>query len=159
MAGGEDAEVTMVERAELRLVEPLDDREDSSVHEPHVGVAVTITDLPDARVVLRVQLLDPIRARNDIVKESDEDAGMQPDVDPVVHFDEHGSRDDERLIGRLDERTARSMIRVAAVQRSVQRARVEDQRHERGFARSSTVRRAVSAHPDAPIARLRGAGR
>ena len=76
MARAEDAEVTMVERAELRLVEAFDDREDGSVHEPHVGVGVAIANLPDARVVLGVQFLDPIRTRDDIVKESDEDTGM-----------------------------------------------------------------------------------
>ena len=57
------------------------------------------------------------------------------------------------------KRATLRVIRVAPVQRSVQRARIEDQRHARGSARSSTVRRAVSAHPESPIPKLRGTGR
>ncbi len=67
--------------------------------------------------------------------------------------------DDERLVRPLDEGASLRMIRVAAVQRSVKWARIEDQRHARGSARSSTVRRAVSVHPDSPIPKLRGTGR
>ena len=159
MPRAEDVEVPTIQRAELRLIEALDDREDRCVHEPYVGIGVAIADPPDARVVFNVQFLNLVCARDDVVEESDEHTGMQAPMDPVIHLDEHRSGDDERLVGPLDEGAARRMIRVATVQRSVERARIEDQRHARGSARSSTVRRAVSVHPDSPIPKLRGTGR
>ena len=51
------------------------------------------------------------------------------------------------------------MVVVAPVERRVQRARVKDQRHERGSRRSSADLRAVSRTPEEPAPRLRGGGR
>jgi hypothetical protein len=51
------------------------------------------------------------------------------------------------------------MVIVAAIERSIQRASVEDQRHERGSGRSSADRRATSLVPEEPTPRLRGSGR
>ena len=59
---------------------------------------------------------------------------------------------------RERELPAHVVISVTAIQRCVERARVEDQRHGRGTGRSSPARRAVSATPDALLPRLRGRG-
>jgi hypothetical protein len=52
----------------------------------------------------------------------------------------------------------RSISSVVTIEGGVERARVQDQRHERGCGRSSPAIRAVSWWPEAPRPRLRGCG-
>ena len=88
-------------------------------------------------------------------------------MDPIVYLDEHWCRHNQRLSGCLDEAPTCPVIGIAAIQRSIERSGIEDQRHDqrydqrqaRGVGRSSAVRRAVSLYQDAPIPKLRGRGR
>jgi|TARA_B100002003_G_scaffold226034_1_gene232493 hypothetical protein len=45
-------EVAAVQRGQLGVVEPLDDREDPSADKPHIGVSVPVTDFADTPVIL-----------------------------------------------------------------------------------------------------------
>ncbi len=87
MAGPEDAEVAVVQGGQLRLVEPLDHSKDGRVHEPHVGIHVTVTDLADAPVVLGLQILDARDSSDDVIQKGYQHARVQANVDPVVDLD------------------------------------------------------------------------
>jgi hypothetical protein len=58
MSGSDEPEVAVVERGELRLVEPLDDRHHGCVDEPDVRVRVPIAQVTYAPIVLLQQVLD-----------------------------------------------------------------------------------------------------
>ncbi len=61
----DEAEVTSVERHQLGLVESLHDGPDGRVHEPDVGVGVTVDELSDPSVVSEGQALDEGRRGDD----------------------------------------------------------------------------------------------
>jgi hypothetical protein len=118
--------MAMVQCRKLLFIEPLDDGQNGGVHESHIGVGVAIAELTNASVILRPQLFDTKGASDDIVEERNERTGMHADVHPVVDLCEDRRRDDERLFGLLDQRPARRVIGVAAVQRRVQRTSIKD---------------------------------
>src|SRR5437899_1728668 len=62
---------------------------------------------------------------------------MQSLMDPVVDFDEDERRNHNGLSCLLDQLPATAVCGVITVQGRVQRASVQDQRHERGCGRSS----------------------
>src|SRR6202035_1322057 len=78
------------------------------------------------------------------------------------HFNEYRSRNDQvvRMVGQ--ERRARFVIGVVAIQGRVERPGVADQRHGGGSNSMSPARRPVSPPPDAPapmkLRRLAGSG-
>ena len=94
--------MAMVQRCQLWLAQPLDDRQDSRVHQTDVGVCIAITDLADPPVVLRLELLHVVGASGDIIKEGHENPSVQPLPYPVVNLDKHRCRHDEYFFGLLD---------------------------------------------------------
>ncbi len=80
MTGPKNAEVAVVEGSQLRLVEPLDDRQDPSVHEPHIGVGVPVTEFADTPVIFGLHFLYTIGTGNDVVEKREEDSGVKPGV-------------------------------------------------------------------------------
>lgn len=74
MPWSEHAEVPVVERRQLRLAKPFDDREDGGVDEADVGIGVAITQLTDSPVVLRQQILDVKDPVRNVVQQGDHDA-------------------------------------------------------------------------------------
>jgi len=87
MAGPEEPKVAVVQGSQLGLVEPFGYSKDSRVHEPYVGIRVTVTDLADAPVILGSQVLDAIGSSDDVIKKGHQHARVQAGVDRVVHFD------------------------------------------------------------------------
>jgi hypothetical protein len=148
-----------VERGQLLLTESFDDGQDGGIDEPDIGVAVTVTNLPYALVIGRSQLFDPERPGNNIVQERDEDAGVEPAVDPVIHFGKDGRGDHKGFGSLVDQVATGCMVLIAPVQGGVYRSGIQNQRHERGSDRSLPARRAVSVCPEAPIPKQRGRGR
>ena len=148
----------VVKGRELRFVQTLDHGEDGRVHEPDVGIGVLVTQGSHAAIVIRLQVFDAICPCLDVFEKSHENAGVQPGVDPVIDLHEHRGRYDECFVRRLYEVTACGVVVVVAVERRIEWAGVEDQRHERGSGRSSPARLAVSRWPEAPAPRLRGRG-
>ena len=159
MTGTEGAEMTVVEGRKLRLAESLDDGQDGGVDQAYVSIGVSVTHFSDAPVILGLKIFNEVRTGDEVVQERHQHPRVQASVNPVVQLHEHRRRDDERLVCLFDEHPAAKMVGVGAVQRRVNGARVQDQRHERGSARSNAVREAVSVCPDAPTPRLRGRGR
>ena len=88
MPWSKHAEMAMVQRRELRLVESLDDGQDCCVHEADVGIRVAIAQRADARIVDRSHVLDGVGPCSDVVQETDEDAGVEMSGDQVVDLDE-----------------------------------------------------------------------
>ena len=154
----QQAEVPTIEGRQLRFIQSLDDRQDSCVDEPDVGIGISVAKVADAHVIGSCEIGDDVGAGLDVREERDEHTRMQQLMDPVVDFDENWRRDHERFVSGLDQRSTGSMIGIGAVEGCVQGSRVEDQRHGRGSGRSSLLRLAVSDDPDAPIPRLRGLG-
>ena len=67
VAGAEEAEVPMVERRNLRFVEPLNNTEDGGGDEADIGIRVAVADLRYAPAVCTFQLLDIEGTRFDVV--------------------------------------------------------------------------------------------
>jgi len=97
VAGPQQPKVAVIESGKLGLVEPLDDREDSGIDESHVAVTVSITEIADAAVILRLKILDPVSAEGDVVEQGHVDSGMEPLVNPVVHLHQHRSWNHQAL--------------------------------------------------------------
>jgi hypothetical protein len=116
----------VVQRGEFRLAEPFDDCEDGSVDEADVGVSITVAQLADPPVVLRKEILDAIDPVRNVVEHRSQHSGMESLADPVIDRDEHWGRYDKWLCGRLDQAAAGMVVRIAAIERSVERASVED---------------------------------
>jgi hypothetical protein len=124
--GTEHREVTMVQRRKLWFAESLHHGEDRSVDVTDVCVGVAVTERPHPGVVLRLQVLDEIRAASNVVQKHDEHAGIETLVDPVVDFDEHGRGNDERLGRAFDEFPASKVIGVTSIEGREDRSCVED---------------------------------
>jgi hypothetical protein len=120
MPGPQGAEVTVVQSGYLGFIEALHDRKDGGVDEPHAGIGVTVTQFTHTGVVLGVQFLNAIGASNDIVQESHQNAGVEANVNPVVHFHQHGRWNDQRLSSFFKETAADYVIGVAPVKGSIQ---------------------------------------
>jgi len=94
VAWSEKTEVATVQRRQLLLIQPFDDRQNSSVHKADVGVCITIAEFPRAAVIVGKQVFDEVSAIDDVVKKRHQHAGMKPGTDPVVDFDQDRSRDE-----------------------------------------------------------------
>jgi hypothetical protein len=109
----------VIERGELRLSEALDNGQHGRVYESDVGIRIAVAELEDSTVVLGLQVFHSIRSGHDVIEKSNEEPGMQPVLDQVVHFYEDGSRNDKRFIDRFEKCAASRVIDVAAVERRV----------------------------------------
>lgn len=98
MAGPHDAEVAAVQGRDLWLVEALGDSQNGGVHEPNIGIGVAIADVAYALIVLRVQVLDSVGAGKNIVEQGEEDAGVEPHLDPVIDLNENRGWNHKRLM-------------------------------------------------------------
>jgi len=115
MARPEDAEVAIVQGGQLGFIQPLDNREHSSVHESYIGVSVTITNLADPPVILGVQFLHTVSAGLDVVEKGEEDPGVKPGLYQPVYFDQHGRWDDQGLHSVLQKIEAAPVLGVVPV--------------------------------------------
>jgi len=120
------SEVAAVQGSQLRLVEPFDHGKDGRIHEPHIGVGVTVTELADATVVLGLQPLHPIGAGKDVVEKGQEDSGMKSAVHEPVYFDEHGRGDHQGLQSVPQKIEAAPVLGIGSVEGRIQRPGVED---------------------------------
>ena len=77
MAWTDRSEVPVVEGGQLRLVEALDDRQHRGVDKAHAGVRVPVADLPNARVVRRMEVLHGVRAGLDVGQEREQNARIE----------------------------------------------------------------------------------
>lgn len=159
MSGPKQTKVAVVESCEFRLIQSLDNRQDRRVNEANIGIRIAFAELTNAKKVLWKKILDDVRTIGDIVKQRDKGSWSHSLLDPIIDFDQNRSGYDKRFSRRFDELSTSVMIGVVLIQRRVQRAGVEDQRHDRGTGRSTVERIEVSECPDAPIPRLRGLGR
>ena len=124
--GTENREVAAVECCQLRLVESLDDRQNRRVDEADVRVGVPVAQLGNPTIVGRVGVDDLICAIVDVREQGHEHSRVQASVDQVVDLDQHRSRDQEGLSRFLDQLPASSVVVVAAIERRVERACVQD---------------------------------
>jgi hypothetical protein len=153
----QDAEVPVIEGGQLRLAEPLDDREHRGIDEPDVRIGVAIAQFTNSRIVISGESFDPVGAGDDVVKQCGQYSGVQPGMNPVVHLDEDWSGNDQRFLGRLDEPAAGGVVGIAPIQRGVDRCPGSAPRTRlRALLRCAPC---LSAWPDAPTPRLRGCGR
>lgn len=122
----DQAEVAMVERGDLRLVEPLGDGHNRGVDEADVGVGVFGADLADAGVVPGSELFDQERSLGDGRKECQVDRSMEPGTNEVVYFDGDCSGYDHRFGKFLEQFAASLVVVIVSIDRCIQGARVND---------------------------------
>jgi hypothetical protein len=92
VAWTEEPEVALVQRSQLGLVQPLDQRQHGRVHKADIGVGVAVAQLTNPAIVLRLQICNDLGSVHDVVEERHQHASVQPGMDPVVHLDEHCCR-------------------------------------------------------------------
>jgi len=119
MTRPQDPKVPMIEGGQLRLTETFNNSEYGRVDEPHICVGVAVAQLADPPVIFNVQLLNPIRAGNNIIDQGQKDAHVQAGMNPVVHFDQHRCGYHQWLVGRLNKLAAGSVICIAPIQRRI----------------------------------------
>ena len=122
-----DAEVAMIERCELRLVESLHHGENRAVDEADLQVAVGTQQLVHSLVVLGDQILDYQCAPSNLVEHRAEGALAGVGAEQVVDLDQDRGGDDTPLARRLAEQLRASLVGfVVAVEGTYQDRRVED---------------------------------
>ena len=75
MPGPQQPEVPVVERRQLRLPQPLHNAQHRRIDEPDARIRVLLTDFGGAGVVLREQVLDGVRASDDVGEEGNKNLG------------------------------------------------------------------------------------
>src|SRR6266540_2819429 len=159
MARTEHTEMASIERREFRLTEALDDGKHCRVDEADVGVRVLIAQVPDALIVAWFQFHNVENTAVYVIEQVDKDARPKASVYPVVDFHQNRRREHQLFRGRYKKVSAFDMAAVRAVEYGEQRARIEDQRHERGTGRCSPDSSPVSVYPEAAIPIMLGRGR
>jgi len=86
----------------------------------------SVTKLTNSSVIAREEILDQKGPACDVIEQEAHHSWMKPLPDPIINLDKDGRRYDERLGGPLDEPQTRSMMRITAIQRGIQRASVEN---------------------------------
>ena len=160
VSGPEQPEVPVIERCDLALFESFDHGEDTRVDEADVRIGVTVHELPHTGHVVVTEVLQPVGARLDVAQQRHHGSGSQTSGAQVVHLRQHGLRNDKRFASIFNHAATSQMVSIVPIERRVERARVEDQRHVRGGCRSEASVLAASLGPcdDAPAPRLVGAG-
>jgi hypothetical protein len=141
--------VPAIERRQLRLSEALDDREDGGIDKPDPEILVLPHELSNPYVVRSEEVLDLVRAAADVVEEGGKCAGAD-EIAEVIDLDQDGRGDDAALAGVPQQRCARTVGLVAAVERRDKRPRIDYERDGRGSKSPSTDRRARSPRPERP---------
>jgi hypothetical protein len=71
VTGAKHPKVTTVERGQLRLIQPLDDREDRCIDEAYVSIGITVADLTNANIVLWQRVLYLVSAISNVFEQRD----------------------------------------------------------------------------------------
>jgi hypothetical protein len=101
------AEVAVVQGGELGLPQALDDGEHSGVDEADVLIGILIYELGNTDVVLESKSFNAVDATDYVT---------EPLMYPIVQFNQHGSRNDQRLTGVSKELARGLMIRIGLIE-------------------------------------------
>ncbi len=118
--------MAVVKCGEFRLPKSFDDGEHGRIHESDVSIIVARTQFTNPNVVVVMQFLDAVGARDDVIEQCDENAGVQPLVDPVVHLHQYGGWDYQRLGCRVNECSAGGVVLVVPIKRCEEWACIEN---------------------------------
>jgi len=132
MARPHGAEVTMIQRCELRLAEALDERDHARIDDSEREIDVVGLERTAPLQIRRRRLIHAVGTRENVVEEREPDLCAEPPVAPVVELGEDEPRDDELLARVRDELGAGGMVRVSPVEGCEQGPRVEDEGHSGG---------------------------
>ena len=99
MAWADQAEVAVIESRKLGFVQAFQDRHDGCVDKADIGIRIPVAQLADSAVVIWQQFHHPVGTGDDVVEQRNEDAGVQPSMDPVVDLDEDRSGYNQGLSG------------------------------------------------------------
>ncbi len=132
MPRAKHSEMSTIQCCKLSLPEALHDSEDGGVDKAQVLIGIAIHQLADSGVVSQQQVHHDIRTSLHVTHQSEHRRRAHPLRDEVVELGQNRARDHQSLVALLDQTTAASVVTISAVQRRVERAGVEDQRHVRG---------------------------
>lgn len=149
----------MVERGELPFAQPLDDRQDRCVNESEIEIRVLLNQRGHPHIVLEGQVFHEQGARLNIPQYRDDGQRGALSGCQGVNFGEHGRGDYDHLLGLPKELPAPAVVPVSSVQRGVQDARIDDQRHDTGGTRSVASVEAISVRLERKTPMLFGLGR
>jgi hypothetical protein len=110
------AEVAVVQGGELGLPQALDDGEHSGVDEADVLIGILIYELGNTDVVLESKSFNAVDATDYVTHEEAQVLWPEPLMYPIVQFNQHGSRNDQRLTGVSKELARGLMIRIGLIE-------------------------------------------
>jgi hypothetical protein len=121
-----DAEQTPVERRESSFAQPLHDRKHRGIDVSDTEIAIRRPQLEDADDVVVTDMLNSqqpaLRVAEYVVERGSDTSG----VTPVVKLGEDRLRDDH-IVRIIENSRARSVIRVAPIERREKRAGIDDE--------------------------------
>lgn len=128
MSGPHRGEVTMIERRQFRLPEPLDQCKYRPVDHPDRKVVIGLLDLLAALEVRVSWTLDPVGAAEKVVQECQPDGRRQSLMAPIVELRKHQCRNDQILLRPEDEVGTANVVRICRVDACQENAGIKDQR-------------------------------
>ena len=134
----------MIERRQLRLVQPLNDRQHGCVNEANIVVGVMFANVTDTNVVIKAKIFNNVSASSDVIEQGEKCGCAKAGVNQIVNLNENGRRNYSRFPGTEHELPTTDMIDVTRIKSRIQWSCVEDQRHDRGTDRRSPASLAVS---------------
>lgn len=121
--------MAVVERGQLRLIEPLDRGQNAGVHNPNFQVGVGALQFLAALQVRMGWVLDAVDVVAHVSKEREPDVVGESLLAPVVKLAQDKRRDHKFLVGLGDQSLAGLVNAVSGIERRQERAGVEDERH------------------------------
>jgi hypothetical protein len=152
--GPQHAEVPVVERGQLGLSEPLNERKNACVDDANLLVVVLRLNLMTAREIGERGGLETVCAGEQVLQKGDPCAGAQPLVTPIVELGEDQCRHHEVFAGLAQEPGTTVVVGIGGVERCEQRSGVEDECHLR---RRASDRAACQIRSGETVGRSRNA--
>lgn len=151
--GTHRAEMSVIERRELWLAEPLRNGQHSTVHEADFEVGVRAHQLGGALVIRCCQVLDHQSASLHLIEDGAEGFILGVSPEQVIDLDQHGRGNGASLTQVGEQRRAGLVVVVVAIECRDDDAGVEDQRNGSGSKTSSLASLLKSPRPErnAPI--------
>jgi hypothetical protein len=116
MPRAQKAEMTMVQRRKLGLVQALNYCQHRCVYEADIGVSVALAELQDPRIICWLKFDNLKGSHRDVLDQRNQNARMQAATNKIVDLRQYWSWYDERFRGSLDERSASAMVSISSVQ-------------------------------------------
>lgn len=124
MLGSYDVEVAVIDGDNRVHFESLRECDHGRVNEPEVEIGVLVNELTGTLVVIVVEVLDLKIFPGQAGQECCFSVWVDPSGEQPTHFDDHGSRDDDRALETVEELDTLCVVCVVTVRDCDKRASV-----------------------------------